>query len=164
MNQLSSRNACPLLLLALLLPGGPAAMAAQRNGSLAVSARVPAITQFSVESQPATLTITKDDIRAGYVDVVCSYEVKSNDRAGYGLAFAVAPGSFNGVQVIGGLANPVTLTPGATTLAPQPYRRFYSTLQVTFHFLLVDKNDKQQDLKIKPGVYPWPVNVSVQPL
>lgn len=164
MNKLSASAVFPLFLIAAVFGWQPPASAGQRNGAMAVSASVPAITQFSVINQPGTLTISKDDLKAGYVDVICAYEVKSNDRAGYGLMFAVAPGTFNGVQVVGGLASPVSLAVGGSTLAPQPYRRFYSSLQVTFRFLLQDKNDKAQDVKLKPGVYPWPINLTAQPL
>ncbi len=146
------------------------AYATKRTSSMAVSVQVKPITVISTVSQPATFTVSKDDIKAGamLISQGGAYAVTNNDRAGYKLIFSTADYAalgFSGVTITSGLAQPIRLAPHSATSAPQPYTAFKATLQVSVRIVFNDTKDENGLKKPKPGTYPWPVlGVAIEPL
>lgn len=146
------------------------AQAGSRSIALHVGTTVQSVTKINVLSQPGTFTVTKDDIKAGFVDVPTggSYLVTNNDRAGYKLVFQtslLAGEGLSSVTVTAGLANPVPLTTNGATYAPQPYKAFKTTLNLGVRIGFISKDDKNGKDKLKPGIYSWPIlSVGVLPL
>lgn len=123
--------------------------------TIQISARVLARTRIDVISQAHELVVTNSDIRRGYVDVPLAsrVSVKSNDPAGYLLAFEVMDGAdsvFRGVSVrVGGKEVQIPLYGG---WVPLPFVRGGTVLDISYRFNLA-KN-------AQPGTYNWPIIVA----
>ena len=123
--------------------------------SLSISARVLPRTVIDVISQASELVVTNNDIRRGYVDVPLAsrVSVKTNNPAGYLLAFEVAEGAdgvFSGVDVrVGGREVQIPLRGG---WIPQPYVRGGTMLDISYRFTL--------SKHAQPGTYSWPIMIS----
>jgi hypothetical protein len=111
---------------------------------------------MDVISQARELVITKRDIRRGFVDVPLAsrVKVKTNNPAGYMLAFEVAKGTdgvFRGFNIhIGRKEIQIPLRGG---WIPQPFVRGGSVLDISYRFTLSEN--------AQPGTYSWPIMVSV---
>ena len=132
-------------------PFGPALTA-----KIALTATVLEHTSMSILDQLGELVVTNTDIARGYVEVPAAsrIQVKSNNPAGYLLAFEVMNGPialFNSVNVsVNG--REVLLSPGGGWV-PQPFIRGGVTLDLSYRFAL--SKDAQ------PGTYNWPIMISV---
>lgn len=132
-------------------PSGPALTA-----KIAMTATVLEHTSMSVLDQVRELVVTNADISRGYVEMSAAsrIQVKSNNPAGYLLAFEVMNGPaavFNSVNVtVNG--REVRLSPGGGWV-PQPFIRGGVKLDLNYRFVL--SRDAQ------PGTYNWPIMISV---
>jgi hypothetical protein len=124
-----------------------------------ISARVLPRTIINVIAQAHELVVTNGDIRRGYVDIPLAsrVSVKSNDPAGYLLAFEVMDGAdnvFRGVSVrVGGREVQIPLHGG---WVPQPFVRGGTVLDISYRFNLAEN--------AQPGTYNWPIMVSANTL
>jgi len=134
--------------------GGPAL-----STTISISARVLPRTIINVISQAHELVVTNSDIRRGYVDVPLAsrVSVRSNDPAGYLLAFEVMDGAasvFRGVSVsVGGREVQIPLYGG---WVPLPFVRGGAVLDISYRFNLAKK--------AQAGTYNWPIVVSANTL
>ena len=116
-----------------------------------VTAVVTARTNLAVLAQPATLTVSEEDIARGYVDVTAAYSVRNNDPAGYLLRLSPRTGLTSAIEV-SGLATRVVMR-GETVEILQPAALRERRLDLEFHLLL--------DEAAIPGIYEMPVLVAV---
>lgn len=155
---------------ALLLP--LQAVAKQGTGHLNVGVAVQAYAH-STSIQPSQLVIGNDDLSSGhgYVDVPSknnpngvSLTVRTNDRAGYTLVFAVTPevqALISGIQ-ISGLSVPVALpASGGEVFVPFAGTNVNASLSV--RFLLQPKNASNTKKNMPAGTYAWPLLISARP-
>jgi phosphate-selective porin len=148
--------------------GSPAAWAAKRTNAVPISVSVKAITTIKTSSQPTTFTITKDDIKAGYILIqnAGSYTVNNNDRAGFNLIFrtgSYAAQNISSVTVASGLNQAILLADAGLTNASQPYATFVTPITIAVKIVFQNKKDEHGNDKLTPGTYPWPIlSVGVQ--
>lgn len=131
--------------------------AGQSSLEMKVSARVPVRTDLKVLHLVQGVSITGDDVRRGYVEIknASRIEVKSNDPAGYMLAFqGVLSWPFREV-VIQGFADEVRID-SADAFIRQPYVRGVVAIVLSYRFLLAEDT--------RPGTYAWPVSITSQPV
>lgn len=138
------------------LPGAEAEAASASSAQLRVSATVLPYTTMDVRNRAQMVTVTESDIARGYVDIVggSSIEVKSNSRDGYYLSFECFDPTFRQVR-IDGLGRPATIGAGSA-IVPMAMDGRQVRLEVSYRFVLSDD--------MTPGVYPWPLTVSVMPM
>jgi hypothetical protein len=126
------------------------------EAKIGISARVLERTRMTVLDQAQELVVTNADISRGYVEIPAAtrISVKSNNPAGYLLAFEAANGAdslFQSVNVfIGG--REVQLSPTGGGWVPQPYVRGEVTQYLSYRFAL--------SRDARPGTYHWPLLVS----
>ena len=123
--------------------------AASRSGSLTVSVEVIARTIMTVDSQPASIQVSSDDIARGYIEFPNSvaFHVRSNAANGYVIQFQPVSGPFSRADVTLGSSQAAVGTDGAWL--SQPYQQ--GTTTGSFNVRLVLAPGTQ------PGSYPWPV-------
>jgi hypothetical protein len=127
------------------------------SAKVMISARVLDRTRMQLLNQVQELVITPADVTRGFVKVTAAsrINVKSNNPAGYLLAFDVMNGSstiFDSLNVIVD-GREVQLSPGGGWI-PQPYIRGGVMMDLSYRFTLVKG--------VQPGTYSWPLMVSVQ--
>jgi hypothetical protein len=149
----------PLLVLALaadLLPVFPA-RAGSVSASLSVSVVVPPRAILSVDSEPASLEISDEDVARGFVEVprATRVQVRTNTPNGWLAELQVAQGPYRTIEVTG-LGAPTQVTASGGWI-PQPYPGTTRpvSLEVGYRFLL--------SADVRPGVYPWPVTLAAVP-
>src|SRR6266550_643196 len=88
------------LLLAFTAMSAPL-YAGSSTAQINVSVQVIARTILTIDAQPATVSITTEDIARGYVDVPQSvaFRVLSNSREGYALTFQPVSYPFSAAEV-----------------------------------------------------------------
>ncbi len=129
------------------------------SAKIALTAQVLEHTSMKLVSQAQELTVTNADIQRGFMNVPAASRVsiKSNNPAGYLLAFEVMSGPyplFASVQVnIGG--REVQLSP-AGGWVPLPYVRGGAVLDISYRFAF--------SKHAQPGTYTWPLMLSVDPM
>ena len=143
-----ARNIAAFVLLAAV---PIAALAGESRSQFTVSAYVPARASIEAVSQPATLTVSADDVARGYVDVPTVYRVQSNDPAGYLLRLMPRTGLTRSVEVMG-LSSRVVMR-GDTVEVRQPAAFHKQPLALRFRLVL--------DPAAVPGSYALPVHVAV---
>ncbi|OGW39977.1 MAG: hypothetical protein A2X58_06460 [Nitrospirae bacterium GWC2_56_14] len=144
------------------LAGGREAFAGSSTGpstsaKISMTATVLEHTRMQILHQAQEFVITQADIMRGFVEVPAASRVavKSNNPAGYLLAFEVMSGPdavFNSVNVLVG-GRDVQIPAGGGWI-PQPYIRGGITMDVSYRFSLAKG--------AQPGTYSWPLMVSVQ--
>jgi len=144
------------------LAGGREAFAGSSTGpstsaKISMTATVLEHTRMQILHQAQEFVITPADIMRGFVEVPAASRVavKSNNPAGYLLAFEVMSGPdavFNSVNVLVG-GRDVQIPAGGGWI-PQPYIRGGVTMDVSYRFALAKG--------AQPGTYNWPLMVSVQ--
>jgi hypothetical protein len=144
------------------LAGGREAFAGSSTGpsasaKISMTATVLEHTRMQILHQAREFVITPADIMRGFVEVPAASRVavKSNNPAGYLLAFEVMSGPdavFNSVNVLVG-GRDVQISAGGGWI-PQPYIRGGVTMDVSYRFALAKG--------AQPGTYSWPLMVSVQ--
>jgi hypothetical protein len=100
------RPVTPFVLLALTIV--PAAVAAERTASLAVSVQVVARTAMERLDAPETVVLTPEDLAKGYREVDASYRVHASGTSRYLLNIAPRTGLATSID-IEGLGSPVRL-------------------------------------------------------
>ena len=126
---------------------------------LGVVARVAAFFRLQVQYQAAVFSVARDDIERGYIDVAAAsrFSIASNSRAGYVVDFFPIGDLFSAV-IISGLSAAVELSSDGGTvnvmqLATSPLTE---ARVLAYRFLLRPE--------LQPGIYPWPLKLSVHPL
>ncbi len=155
-----SLNSGKILVLALALAAFLAPSFSLEAGgvsaSLSVSVVVPARAVLSVESQPAGLQITEEDVARGYVEApgTSLVQVRTNSPAGWLLEFQPLQGPYRSVEVTG-LGSTAQVSASGGWLA-QPYAgKTLVTASLGYRFFL--------SADARPGHYPWPVALAATP-
>ncbi len=145
-----------LVLVAVFLLFAPISVAHAGTGRLTVNATITPYATLTVVSQAQAIVITDADIQQGYVDVNSAslFQIKNNSTMGYRLAFENTGATFTEVRVEGPGIDSV-LTNG-TGFVYQPYSRAPVSLPLSYRFMLSGN--------ISPGIYAWPLVVSVNPV
>jgi len=134
-----------------------AAEAAQKIAALAVSATVVASARVRMDYQATELKIGLADIARGYIEipVASRFSVRTNSRAGYLMQFHPVGNLFESVQVKG-LGELVQLGHDGGAIVQRGTQPPGLTHELSFRFTL--SSDTQ------PGLYPWPLLLTVRPL
>jgi hypothetical protein len=122
--------------------------------SFAVSAVVPARASLVVVSQPELLSVSRDDLARGYVQIAAVYRVKNNDPAGFLVRLAPRSGVASAVEV-SGLSAPVVMRDEVVEVT-EPAALEVRDLNLVLRLTL--------DPGAPAGVYPMPLQVSVAAL
>ena len=98
---MNAQRGIGLSILAVVLFGTLPALAESSSGNLQVSVQVIARAIVSIDSQPAAVTITADDIARGYVDVPAPIvvRVRTNSRQGYVLQVENRSDTFSSIEL-----------------------------------------------------------------
>ena len=128
--------------------------AASSSATMTVSAVVVARAIATIESQPASLTISPADLASGYVDVPAAarVHVRTNSANGYLLVFEATAPLFTSVAVAGA-GDPVSL-PSGNGWVFQPFTATTVDSTLSFRFYL--------SAGVQPGSYPWPLDISTR--
>ena len=141
----------PVACLALL---SCPAIADEGRAPFRVVVIVPVRVALEVVGQPATLTLTADDLARGYVDIPGRYHVSHNDRRGYLLRFLPLAGVTREVEVRG-LGGTVILG-GDAVEVHRAGDSFEQDVALEFRFVLAEG--------VGPGTFDWPVQLTAQPI
>lgn len=143
----------PLAALLLSL-AAPALLAGESGARLQVSATVlPRASAVQVGGE-AELTLTAADVQSGAKEITAVYEVRSNTRRGYALAFAQGSALAESVEVlIAGTSATLNGEPVAISFMDPAPR---STVAVRFFLRL--------RAGLEPGRYALPVTVQAEPI
>jgi hypothetical protein len=133
------------------------AEAAQANATMPVSVTVTANAKMRSSYQATQLNITEADVARGYVNIPAAslFSISTNSRSGFLLEFHPVGNIFESVEV-SGLGNPLQLGADGGTIVQRGLPAPNLTHELSFQFTL------SQD--IKPGSYPWPLQLSVRAL
>jgi hypothetical protein len=158
LNKSSHNHALNAARLALVVAGSIASAGAKdAHTELSVSATVRATARIDLQSVPAALEISALDLARGYIDVPQPTQllVRSNSQSGFALdVLTVAP--ILSSMSIQGLDSQAALGPDGGSIVQRWQRPQAVNLSLRFRFALAPG--------IAPGMYPWPVRVSVRPL
>ena len=132
--------------------------AGSSTAQINVSVQVIARTILTIDAQPATVSITTEDIARGYVDVpqTVAFRVLSNSREGYALTFQPVSYPFSAAEVRWGAQMATVESSEWMSSITHPYQHGGSvgTLAVR--------------LRLAPGVeagsYTWPLQVAANSL
>jgi hypothetical protein len=130
--------------------------ATQTHAAFTVGARVLATATLQVNSEPAEVVISAEDVSRGYVEIQepTRVQVSSNSPAGYALVLLPQSSWFSGVTV---RCADEEITMGADGGAIVERRHAgASSLELNFRFALASE--------LTPGHYPWPLHLLVRPL
>lgn len=137
----------------------PAAAADTGSATLAVSANVVRHASVRLLSAAQTVSIAAADIARGYVDIPAPsrLEIRSNSPNGYLIAIESAAGYARGTEVRG-LGDTVSFGPFGGVVNVKADGAGMRLIPVELHFrvLLSDA--------ARPGIHPWPLQLSVLPL
>lgn len=125
------------------------------SASVTVRAVVLPIAVVKTVLEPATLTITEEDVRKGFVDGSSPslIELRSNSRRGCILILQAGDGPFKEAEVTFLGRTVVVGRQGGMLVFPVFGRQIVS---MQYRFLLAHDTH--------PGVYPWPFSLSAGPL
>jgi hypothetical protein len=125
--------------------------AAGSSAGLYVTASVKKSARTKVVNQQH-LVINADNIAQGYLEVTAAdrVEVRNNSLSGYMITFEVREGPFRNLSVKG-LGTELQINFGSGWVL-RPHTRKPEVLELTYRFTL--------PADIKPGTYPWPVQIS----
>ena len=124
----------------------------QAKTKLGVSVRVPHRIRLQVHHQVDRLTITRQDIENGYVDVVDGtiMSVTSNSNKGFLLSFILSDGPFTSIIVKdGGRHVELLKNGGIILLKGEGSSHEEGRKQLSYRFYL--------SRNVKERVYPWPL-------
>jgi hypothetical protein len=143
--------------IALIAAAGACTGAGSTSAQLGVSAAVRAIASIERESDPAGLSISRADLRRGYVDAgtPIGLVVKSNSASGFAIDVVTLAPIATAIE-IRGLGADVSLGPDGGTVVERWHRSQQRTLRLRMRFRLAPG--------IAAGEYPWPVRLAVRPL
>jgi hypothetical protein len=144
-----------LLLTSSVLLTAPLS-AGSSSTQLNVSVQVIARTILTVDSQPATIDITSDDVARGYIDLpqAVGFHIRSNAANGYSLQFEPLGSPFTRADVNWGSTLATVGSDGTWLTRPYQQGTTSGTLSVR--------------LTVAPGTsagsYPWPVRFAAESL
>lgn len=154
-----TRRTRPLVCASLLSMASMSGLAGPADQELQVRATVARHASLQVLAQPASLTLTPDDIARGYVELpaACEVAVQNNSPGGY-LVVLSSESPFVQSTLLRGLGADVQWGPAGGTLAQPAAGRGMSrqTLALSYRFVLSPE--------AHPGSYAWPVRLAVTPL
>ena len=129
---------------------------AATSAQMHVSVEVIARTILTVDSQPASVTITSADVSRGYVEVpgAIGFHVRSNARNGYHVEFQPVSGPFSSAVVTWG--NSVATVGSDSSWVAQPYQLGTTTGSMDVRLILAPGT--------AAGTYAWPVVVGADSL
>ncbi|HWI84317.1 hypothetical protein [Ramlibacter sp.] len=132
--------------------------AAAANGMpLAVTATVPRHAKLNLLAQPGPVTVTAADVARGFVDVSGLRIAVSQNTGGFVLAVDGGTPLARSMRVRGAGPDVQMAGEGGSITQRTPVRGMStSTLELEFRFEL--------DPTARPGVYAWPVRLSISPL
>ena len=161
----SRRTAAAMLTAIVALATVPApAFAESRTGtsrasvSLQVRIVIPPVLRLKTLRQPVQLVVTARDVAAGFVEIERGMEMEllSNLRSGHAVQFSLASPVVQAAEV-SGLERPVHIAGSFAEVrfprAAQGVTR--TTLNLGFRLLLA--------ANAQPGVYDWPVSMTLIP-
>jgi hypothetical protein len=143
--------------LSPLSPIVPSAVAAESSASIAVTVMVVANAKLNTIYQANQIEISAADIALGQVDVSAAsrFSVTTNKGAGYLMQFHPVGEVFESVYVEG-LGNTVHLGADGGAIVQRVHQTSNQMHELSFRFILNENT--------KPGIYPWPLSLSVRPL
>lgn len=151
--------ACALAVVVGLVPTAAVqtAAAAQASAAMPVSATVIAGARKQIDYQATQLKITAADVAHGYVEALSAsrFSVTSNSRSGYRIDFHSMGDFFKSVEVAG-LGNVVRLSAEGGSIVQRGPLPPTLSHELGFRFELRPGT--------LPGLYPWPLQLSVQAL
>jgi hypothetical protein len=127
------------------------------HSDFSVSVTVRAMANIDIQSAPAVLKISAEDLRRGYIDVMQPTRaiVRSNSSSGFALdVMTVAP--MLSSMIIDGLNSDLVLPAEGGTIVQRWQKPQAMDLSLKFRLALVPG--------LIPGNYPWPVRLAVRPL
>jgi hypothetical protein len=135
----------------------PSAYAGQANATMAVSVRVVSTVRMQVSYQASQVTITPLDIEHGFVEVLSAsrFSVSADGASGFSLDFRPVGSLFESAMVAG-FGHAVRLGPDGGSVFIRGMHSPQSMHDLNYRFTLSPG--------LLPGVYAWPLQVSVQPL
>jgi len=151
-------NATSLVAIALIAIASPI-YAGSSTAEMTVSARVIARTILTVDSQPASVSVTAEDILRGYVDVpqAVTFRVRSNARDGYALGFQPLNFPFSAAEVRwNGRTTTVQSGNDWATSLTHPYQQGGSAGALVVRLRL--------SAGAEPGTYSWPLQFAADSL
>jgi hypothetical protein len=158
LNKSSHNHGLNAARLALVVAGGFAAAGAKEaHSELSVTATVRAVANIDLQSLPAALEISALDVQRGYIDVPQPAQllVRSNSQSGFALdVLTVAP--IMSAMTIQGLDSELALGADGGSVVQRWQHAQAVNLSLRFRFLLQPG--------LTPGMYPWPVRMTVRPL
>lgn len=142
-------------LASILLITAPA-FAGSTSAQLNVSVQVIARTILTIDSQPATVTVTADDLARGYIDLpqAVAFHVRSNASNGYTVQFDPLAGPFARADVTWG--NSVATVGSDGSWMTRPYQQGTTTGSLTVRLALAPG--------AQPGSYAWPLHFGADSL
>lgn len=135
---------------------GRSAPAMKETRPVAGKAKVPIRSHLAVLYQSPSITLSRDDVKAGYVILqkVTRIAIKSNNKKGCMVVFKGLKWPFKEVHAFG-FANDVRITPEGASIQ-QPYKKNTQHVELSYRFILSDN--------AKAGKHPWPLSIALQPL
>ena len=133
---------------------GAIAEAGDDMATFRVSLQVPVRISMHSSGEPASVTITDDDLARGYLDVPARYHVSHNDRRGYLLQIVHLGGVAREVRV-SGLGGTLVIA-GDAVEVHRDGQTFEQDVALEFRLVLAPG--------AQAGRFDWPVALSVQPL
>jgi len=127
------------------------------DASVIVSATVLKHARLTITDQPSRLEITASDIARGYVDVADGGQIAiRSNSSGYLLEFASDGGLLRRIDVAG-LGEDLSLgAVGGVVTRPAAGPATSTTMRLRYRFMLA--------VSAEPGVYAWPMRLSVTAL
>lgn len=146
-------NSTILALILALLTAQPT-YADKAAAHLNVSVFVDQAITSSVSHQEASLIVTPEDVRRGYVEVAAGtvMDVRSNSRTGYCLVFEGMAGAYPEV-IVTDRERAVRLPAGTGMVCQSSAQLRGEEKVLSYKFVLGNG--------VAPGVYPWPLNTSL---
>lgn len=122
-----------------------------------VGAQVLPRTTLRVKSGPTAVWIAPENVRDGYVEVAepTFIEVANNNPTGYTLVITPQTALFSSLTVHGAGVD-TTFGNDGGSIVERGQTGYSLVLQLTYRFDLTSS--------VTPGRYPWPIQLSVQPL
>lgn len=118
--------------------------------------KIPIRSHIAVLYQSPSITLTRDDVKAGYIILqnVTRIAIKSNNKKGCMVVFKGLKWPFKEAHAFG-FANDVYITPEGSSIH-QPYKKNTQHVELSYRFILSDN--------AKAGKHPWPLSIALQPL
>jgi len=140
-----------LLLAVGFMPGQ--SLAGVRQASIKVSATIVESVSKTVVRQAASLTVTKQHIAKGYIDVPAAtiLRIRTNNPRGYSLSVQVNEEMAKEVWVTAN--HNTTVISGGVGFVYQPYPGAAGEVKEISYRIFLSPD-------VKPGRYPWPLSIS----